>query len=86
MRETLLSLSAIKHEIIYNMIGGPLPFEDYVAAMRFHPITANNTTFASWSAEFSPADGQEDHWEKFVADDVFLGGFQALEQALINGA
>jgi uncharacterized protein YndB with AHSA1/START domain len=86
VRETLLSLSSIKHEIVYDMIGGPLPFVNYIATMRFHPVTANNTTFACWSAEFSTADGQEDHWEKFVADDVFLGGFQALEQALKNGA
>ena len=82
VRETLLSLSSINHEIIYDMIGGPLPFVDYVATMQFQPVTDKDTTFACWLAEFSVSDGESDYWEKFVANDVFLGGFRALEQAV----
>ena len=82
VRETLLSLSSIDHEIIYDMVGGPLPFVDYVATMQFRPVTDGDTTFACWIAEFSASDGENDYWEKFVANDVFLGGFKALEQAL----
>ncbi len=81
VRESLLALSDVNHEIVYDMLGGPLPFVDYVATMRFEPVTSDDTTFAVWTAEFTAADGDSEHWQKFVADDVFLGGFQALEQA-----
>ena len=79
VRETLLALSSIEHEIVYDMIGGPLPFVDYISKMHFEEITDNGKTFARWSADFNVSDGQDGHWQKFVADDVFLGGFRALE-------
>ncbi len=82
VRETLLAISEIAHSLTYNMLlGGPLPFVDYVSTMAFEEITNKNQTFAKWTAEFSVSDGQEDHWESFVANDVFLGGFQALEDS-----
>jgi len=82
IRETLLAISEIDHSLTYNMLlGGPLPFVDYVSIMTFEAVTDKNQTFAKWTAEFSVSDDQEDHWEKFVANDVFLGGFQALEDS-----
>jgi uncharacterized protein YndB with AHSA1/START domain len=86
VRETLLSLSSINHEIIYDMIGGPLPFVNYIATMHFQPVTDRDTTFACWLAEFTVSDGKSDYWEKFVANDVFLEGFRALEQAVKSKA
>lgn len=85
IRETLLAQSDVDHEIVYNMLGGPLPFVDYVAIMHFEPITDGDTTFARWTAEFEASDGQDEHWQSFVATDVFLGGFRALEQVAISG-
>lgn len=81
VRETLLAQSNVAHEITYDMVGGPLPFVDYVAVLHFQPITDGGKTFARWSAEFNVSDGQDEHWRNFVAGDVFLGGFRALEQA-----
>jgi hypothetical protein len=82
IRETLLAISDVERSLTYNMLaGGPLPFVDYVAVMQVVPITDRNQTFATWSAEFNAGDGQIDHWRKFVAEDVFIGGFRALEQS-----
>ena len=80
IRETLLAISDVNQSLTYDMLGGgPLPFVDYIATMSFEDITGTGHTFAKWTAEFNVSDGQEDHWEKFVANDVFLGGFAALE-------
>jgi hypothetical protein len=82
IRETLLTISDIDRSLTYNMLpGGPLPFVDYIAVMKFTPITDRNQTFAEWSAEFDVSDGQTEHWHNFVAADVFLGGFKALEES-----
>ena len=82
VRETLLALSDPDRSLTYDMLpGGPLPFVDYVATMTFTPVTDRDHTFAEWSARFIADDGQAAHWQKFVAEDVFLGGFRALEES-----
>jgi len=80
IRETLLAISNVERSLTYNMLpGGPLPFVNYVAKMKFSPITDRNETFAEWSADFDAIDGDDAKWHGFVANDVFLGGFRALE-------
>ena len=82
IRETLLAISDVERSLPSPMLdGGPLPFVDYIAVMQFTPVTDRNQTFATWSADFRAGDGQTDHWRKFVADDVFMGGFRALEES-----
>lgn len=80
IRETLLSISNPERTLTYDMLGGgPLPFVDYIAIMKFCEITTTGETFAQWWAEFEAGDGQTDHWHQFVENDVFVGGFEALE-------
>lgn len=80
IRETLLSVSNPDRTLAYDMLpGGPLPFVNYVATMKLSAITDRNETFAEWWAEFDVSDGQPGHWHTFVEQDVFLGGFRALE-------
>lgn len=85
IRETLLAISDIERNLTYNMLpGGPLPFVNYIAVMQFWPITDRKQTFATWTADFDVSDNQTDHWQKFVADDVFIGGYRALEDSFNN--
>ncbi len=80
IRETLLAISNPDRSLTYDMLpGGPLPFVNYVAKMKFTPITDRNETFAEWWADFEAGDGDEPKWKAFVSDDVFIGGFRALE-------
>ncbi len=80
IRETLLAISNVERSLTYDMLGGgPLPFVNYVAKMKLSPITDRNETFAEWWADFEAGDGDEPKWKAFVAEDVFIGGFRALE-------
>ncbi|MBO9402908.1 SRPBCC family protein [Shimia sp. R9_3] len=82
IRETLLAISDLEHTLSYDMLpNGPLPFVNYIAKMKFTPITDRNETFAEWWADFEAGDGQTQHWHDFVAIDVFIGGFRALEDS-----
>jgi len=82
IRETLLSISNTERELSYDMLpGGPLPFVNYVARMKFSEVTSTGDTFSEWWAEFEAGDGNSVHWENFVQTDVFLGGFAALEKS-----
>ncbi len=83
IRETLLAISDTECKLTYNMLPNKtLPFEGYISTMSFEKVTDSNHTFAKWTAQFSVRDEQEAHWENFVAVDVFLGGFKALEAYL----
>lgn len=82
IRETLLSLSDVDNSLSYDMLpNGPLPFVNYVARMKFTPITDRDQTFAEWWADFEAGDGQTQHWHDFVENEVFIGGFRALEES-----
>ena len=82
IRETLLAISDVDRSLTYDMLGGgPLPFVNYVAKMKFTPITDRDETFAEWWADFEAGDGDEARWSAFVENDVFLGGFRALEDS-----
>ena len=80
IRETLLARDDAEHTLTYDMLpGGPLPFVNYIAKMKFTAITDRNETFAEWWADFEVDDGEEAKWNAFVSQDVFIGGFRALE-------
>ena len=82
IRETLLAISSTDRSMTYNMLpNGPLPFVNYIAKMKFTPITDRDETFAEWWADFEAGDGDDAKWSAFVANDVFLGGFRALEDS-----
>lgn len=51
VRELLLVLDDAKHLITYQIIEGSPPFGDYVASVRFTPITAGQTR-CEWWADF----------------------------------
>ena len=84
VRETLLAMSAIDHCLTYDMLEAPLPFLDYVATMSFLPVTETNATYARWTADFRAGDDRDAHWQKFVRDEVFAGGFRALTKFVTN--
>ena len=84
VRETLLAISQIDHSLTYDMLDAPLPFVGYVATMSFRAVTDRDATFASWHARFDVSDGRRDHWEAFVRDEVFGGGYAALATAVIG--
>ena len=84
VRETLLAMSAPDHWLTYDMLEAPLPFVDYVATMSFLPITETGGTYARWVADFRAGDGRDTHWRDFVRDEVFAGGFKALQKAVAD--
>lgn len=63
--DTLIAYSIIEKRIMYSMDEGPTPMSsseirDYVGNLHLLPVTADNTTFAEWSAS----------WESGNADAV----------------
>lgn len=80
LREQLLALSDVERTFTYNILVSPMPVANYIATMRFTPITASNHTFAEWWAEFDVTQGPEADTVTDIGDNVFVAGFAALNR------
>lgn len=82
LREQLLALSDIDRTYTYNILISPMPVANYVATMRFTPITAGSKTFAEWWAEFDVTSGPEQATTSDIGDNVFVVGFASINKLL----
>ena len=82
LREQLLSLADDTRSFTYNILVSPMPVENYLAAMRFTPITHDNRTFAEWWAVFDVTSGPPATTAADIGDNVFVAGFAAIEKQL----
>ena len=82
IRERLLSLSDVEHLCTYSILESPMAVVDYVATMRFLPITDGNRTYAEWTAEFNCPAAEEEGLVELIGGAVFQRGFDALKEFL----
>jgi Polyketide cyclase / dehydrase and lipid transport len=74
LREVLVSLSDEHHEFSYRILESPLPVEDYLACVRFLPVTTTGATFGEWTVSFRvPPDREQDTVD--TVRGVFENGF-----------
>jgi len=81
IRERLLTLSDIEHRVGYSIIEAPVPVEDYVAELQFHPITETGGTFGQWRAQFEAPEDQKAELIELVSK-IFRSGFKGLADRL----
>ena len=80
IRERLLALSDYDYSCVYEILESPMGVENYVATLKFTPITDGNRSFAEWSAEFDCAEGRERELTETIGNGVFQGGLDALKR------
>jgi hypothetical protein len=82
IREQLLALDDLRHSFTYNILESGMGVRSYIACATLHPLTQGDRTFAEWTAEFDCDDDRADELRNFVGQDVFAGGFAALNARL----
>ena len=82
LREQLLSLADDSRSFTYSILESPMPVDNYMAVMRFTPITVGDETFAEWWAVFDVTSGPPEVTAQEIGDNVFAVGFAALNAAL----
>jgi hypothetical protein len=82
LREQLLSLADDSRSFTYSILESPMPVDNYMAVMRFTPITMGDETFAEWWAVFDVTSGPPEVTAQEIGDNVFAVGFAALNTAL----
>ena len=78
IRERLLALSDYDYTCTYSILESPMGVENYIATLKFTPITDGDRAFAEWSAEFDCELGREQELARLIGDGVFQAGFDAL--------
>ena len=80
IREQLLALSDYDYQCVYSILESPMGVENYVATLKFTPITDGARAFAEWSAEFDAPPNKERELADSIGNGVFQGGFDALKR------
>ena len=80
IRERLLALSDYDYSCTYSILESPMGVENYVATLKFTPVTDGARSFAEWSAEFDSAESRERELTELIGNGVFQGGFEALKR------
>jgi uncharacterized protein YndB with AHSA1/START domain len=78
IRERLLAFDDARHTFTYNFEKPAFPVKNYIATIRLMPVTADDTTFTEWEANFDEAPGDEGKYVRIVSKDVFAAGWKAL--------
>lgn len=79
IREQLLALSDYDYAFTYAILESPMGVSDYVATLTLTPVTDGDRCFGQWTAEFGCAPDREAELKRFIGQEVFLAGFQALQ-------
>ena len=82
LREQLLSLADDTRTLTYNILISPMPVANYMAGMRFTPITMGGGCFAEWWAVFDVTSGPPQVTADDIGDNVFVVGFAAINKLL----
>jgi hypothetical protein len=83
--ERLTYLTDAGHAFRYLIEQSPMPWINYHAGARFLPITANNTTFAEWTADWTAAPNDDVALIPDIHQNVFQKAFDTLNARYFPG-
>ncbi len=84
LREQLLRLDDVAHELTYCILEAPLPLHDYVSTICLKPVTDGDRTFWSWESQFAPPPHRAVELADLVANGIYRAGFEAIRQAFAS--
>jgi hypothetical protein len=78
IREALVAHSDGDRSYTYDFQKTPFDVDNYLATIRVTPVTDGNTSFVEWYTTFDCNRDEQAHWTAFFANEVFMGGLNAL--------
>jgi hypothetical protein len=82
IRERLLALDDLRHSFSYSILESGMGVRGYIASVTLHPLTQGGRTFGEWTAEFDCDEDRAEELHRFIGQDVFAAGFEALNVVL----
>jgi len=86
IREQLLALSDYEYTFTYSILESPMGVDNYVATLKLTPVTDGDRCFGEWTAEFGCPPERETELRRFIGQEVFQAGFEALKRRLGGAA
>lgn len=78
MRERLLALDDAQRSYTYSLIESPLPISAHSSTVALSPVTTDDATFVSWSADFVVEGSVPPGLTDGVRDQVMIVGFDGM--------
>jgi Polyketide cyclase / dehydrase and lipid transport len=78
MRERLLALDDVQHSYTYSLVESALPVSEHSSTVALFPVTTDDATFVSWSADFVLEGDEPSGLVDGVRDQVMLAGFTGM--------
>ena len=84
LQEQLTLLCDLTHTFRYKINRSDMPWLNYHAGVRLYPVTAADTTFAVWTADWVAASTDDVALIPMVHQDVFQKAFDTLNEQLFR--
>jgi hypothetical protein len=78
IREALVAHSDGDRSYTYDFQKTPFDVDNYLATLRVTPVTDGDKSFVEWFTTFDCNRDEQAHWTAFFANEVFMGGLNAL--------
>ena len=78
MRERLLALDDVRRSYTYSLVESPLPVSAHSSTVTLLPVTTDDATFVSWSADFVVEGGEQPGLVDGVREQVMIAGFDGM--------
>jgi len=85
LHEVLTRLSDTEHEFRYRMTKGPQPWLNYHAGARLRPVSADGTSFAVWTADWTASPNDDVTLIPTIHEAVFQRAFDTLNERFFRG-
>lgn len=85
VREQLLDLNLLHHQLSYSIEETTMSMKDYVAIIRMYKITETNSTFVEWFADFADTTNNIDSYKQLaqnIENNVFMNTLKQLKEVL----
>jgi hypothetical protein len=84
IREQLLALSDVDHEVTFSIVESALPIWNYRSTIRLFPVTDGDRSFIRWSGQFEAAPDHAAAMEARMPTDIYQPAFDRLAAILAS--
>jgi hypothetical protein len=78
IHERLLALDDVKHSYTYSVVKSALPIRAHSSTVTLFPITTDNATFVSWTADYDTEDPDPVALASGIQEGVIHLGFEGM--------
>jgi Polyketide cyclase / dehydrase and lipid transport len=86
VRERLVALDDANRSYTYSVVASAMPISDHSSTVTLFPVTTNDRTFVTWTADFEVEEGDPAAFADGVREGVILIGFDGMRDRVARSS